>query len=479
MMIRMLTLSQIPEALTMANYLFDKEMAPFVSPACTASFHAFASDQMIQSMMQTGKIHVWGAFDEENRLAGVSAMNDPYHVSILCVAEQYRGQGISRALLDAMAQFGAVQGHPHPLTINALDPAIPYLQHVGFVASGQKTTMMDVSYTPMCKGQVQPVMYPNTAPARVSGPGMPGWLKVLIGFICVLAFAIFVYAISMIVSKSAGLTAGNGASDFEEYLEQFDRDNDDDAVPDTGDEENTGIEQIPVYEQKDLSYEIKDKAFSEEEQTGKYVIRLLVKYPQLEGLGDNQDQINELIRNFALETEKSIYENPDKAQKEKALELDQVYVYNDVTYKATYVTDDFISIVFNDVSLLGDSTEQGVVQIRTLNISLTDAKVYSPEEVFDIGNADFQKAWEASVTSEAGDVLGKALPAFSSDLDVSILSGKEADYPPAYFVDKDGVEIGFSILNQEKQGGWVTGPISSDKIVTYKTDSEFWNLVTW
>ena len=35
MMIRMLTIGQLPEALAMANDLFDKEMAPYVSAGRT------------------------------------------------------------------------------------------------------------------------------------------------------------------------------------------------------------------------------------------------------------------------------------------------------------------------------------------------------------------------------------------------------------------------------------------------------------
>ena len=486
MMIRMLTMGQLPEALFLANDLFERDMAPHVSAACTSSFHAFASEPVIQNMMQQGKLHMWGAFDDNDQLVGVSSMNDPYHISMICVKEDYRMQGISRELLAAMEQFGAMPGEKHPLTVNALTPTIPYFEHVGFSATRPALTTMDVTYQPMQRGlpEGSPVpVYANRMPAQRTSEKMPGWLKAVIALICMVAVAVFIYAASLIVSKSAGLSAGNGgSSDFQEYVEQF-NDNQDEKGPEEDQteqqNENTGIGQIPSYTQKDLSYQIKDKAFSEEESTGKYKIKLSVHYPQLDGFDGDQDQINKKIKDFALKTERAIYETPDEAQKKKILELENVYVYNEVTYNVTYATDDFISIVFNDVSLLSDTDEDAVVQVRTLNLNLETGDDYAAADVFGIDQADFQKVWEESMRSEAGETLGPYLPEFSPEKDVAILSGKEENYPPAYFVDADGVEIGFSISDKDKSRGWVTGPISKDDIVNYKTDSDFWEKVTW
>ena len=486
MMIRMLTMGQLPEALFLANDLFEREMAPHVSQACTSSFHAFASEPVIQNMMQQGKLHMWGAFDENDQLVAVSSMNDPYHISMICVKEDHRMQGISRELLAAMEQFGAMPGQTHPLTVNALTPTIPYFEHVGFTPAGQTLTMMDVTYLPMQRGlpagSALPA-YTNRMPGQRPPEKMPGWLKGLIALICMVAVAVFIYAASLIVSKSAGLSAGNGgSSDFQEYVEQFNEDQDEKEPGKEQTEqqnENTGISSIPSYTQKDLSYQIQDKAFSEEESTGKYKIKLSVHYPQLDGFENDQDKINKKIKDFALKTEKAIYETPDEAQKKKILELENVYVYNEVTYNVTYATDDFISIVFNDVSLLSDTDEDAVVQVRTLNLNLDTGDDYAAADVFSIDQADFQKVWEESVRSEAGETLGPYLPEFSSEKDVAILTGKEDAYPPAYFVDADGVEIGFSISEKDKSRGWVTGPVSKEEIVKYKTDSDFWERVTW
>ena len=492
MMIRMLTMSQLPEALVMANHLFDKEMASVVSPECTASFHMFASEPVIRDMMQKGTLHIWGAFNEREEIVGVASMNDPYHISMICVREDSRRQGISRQLLETMAAYGVMPGDKHPLSVNALDPSVDYFRHVGFVPTGQKMYMLGVQYTPMQTGyepavsqyQTAPVrQYPaQRVPVRNSAEKMPGWLKILIALICVTAVAVFLYAVSMIMTKSIGLAGGQNSSGQGQTINPFAGEDpgSGEGSADGSDQEQTGegtgIDAIPVYTAKDLKYEIRDSAFSEQDAQGKYTVSLEVHYPQLSGLEENEDKINETIKEFALETEKAIYENPDQVKTKKILELEKVYIYNNVTYNVCYQANDFVSIVFNDISLLGDSQEQGEVRVRTLNLDLKTGKVYEPAEVFKIDDDTFQKSWEESVRKEAGDKI--ALPEFGKSEDAAILTGKNEKFPPAFFVDKDGVEIGFSVLDSEK-GGWVTGPIPKDEIIRYKTDSAFWEQVTW
>ena len=494
MLIRMLTMSQLPEALVLANYLFDKEMAPFVPSECTASFHAFASEAVIRDMMQKGTLHVWGAFDDQERIAGVASMNDPCHVSMLCVREDVRRQGISRQLLNAMASYGAMPGDRHALTVNALKPTVGYLEHVGFRATGQVLNLMGVEYLPMQLGGTMEAhsaygQRRADAPQAFTSRGdvqerMPGWLKAVIALICILAIAIFLYAASMIVTKSIGLSGGKeSGQDPGQDIWQFGQ-NEPDQGQDSGnsqdqggeEQEDTGINAIPAYKAKDVSYDIKDQAFSESDAEGKYTVQIEVHYPQIEGLEKNQDEINEKIRDFALKTEKEIYENPDQVRTKKILELEKVIVYNDVTYQVCYQTNDFISIAFNDLSLLGDSEEQGEVRIRALNMDLTNGKVYETADVFAIDDSEFRSAWEASLKKEAGDKL--ELPALGEKEDVAILSGKNEHYPPAFFVDRDGVEIGFSIVGKDS-GGWVTAPIPKDEIVQYGKESRLWEQVTW
>ena len=105
MMIRMLTMNQIPEAMALVRDIFDKELAASLPEGAVASFHAFANEDTMKMMMQAGSIHLWGAFDEQEALADVSAMNHPSHVSLLYVRADKRRQGCNgRLRCDGAAQ---------------------------------------------------------------------------------------------------------------------------------------------------------------------------------------------------------------------------------------------------------------------------------------------------------------------------------------------------------------------------------------
>ncbi len=308
---------------------------------------------------------------------------------------------------------------------------------------------------------------------------MAGWLKVLIGLILVTAAALLIYSLTILAQKSLDIIKNGENQELEEYLKPYLGGGKDQNKEKGSDEQaDQGISSIEAYIQDDLSYEIKEESFSEQENEDKYRIALQVSYPVLSGLKEDGDKINQTIRDFAMQTEKSIYENPDPAGKQKILELDQVYVIDEVEYKVTYATDDFISIVFNDMCVFGATTDQKL-QVRTLNMDLRSGEIYRLQDVFDLENEDFLKAWEKSLKDEAGSVLGDKLPDLNTEIDRKILSGQDEDYPNAFFVDKAGGEIGFSLCKDAKDIGWVTAPFVSDELVRYRTDSEFWKQVTW
>lgn len=483
MMIRMLTMNQMPEAMAFVKEIFDRELAPQLPDPCVASFHAFASEEPMKMMLQAGSIHLWGAFDENDTLTGVSAMNHPAHVSLLYVRPDCRGQGISRQLLEAMASFGVMAPKKNLLSVNALEPTIPYFEHVGFKATGPMSRIQEVPFLPMSQQAPQPetetgVVWKSADGTTPAKQKMPAWLKGVIALILVTAFAIIMYSVSILARKSLEIAGDKNDQQIQEYLKPYTDGGDKEKDQDEEQQADQGIESIEVYRAADLSYEIRNRSFSERQNDKKYKISLQVDYPSLEGLGDKEEEINQAIEDFAMQTEKEIYESPDPAGKDRILKLNTVYVVNEVTYNVTYATDDFISIVFNDASVFGEETDQKLM-VRALNMDLKTGDVYAVKDVFDITDQEFLSVWEKSLKDEAGDTLGDKLPDLSPEVDKKILSGEDKNYPDAFFVDKAGVEIGFSLCKDKESVGWVTAPIAKEEIVKYKTDSTFWKQVTW
>ena len=122
-------------------------------------------------------------------------------------------------------------------------------------------------------------------------------------------------------------------------------------------------------------------------------------------------------------------------------------------------------MAYEDYSYEGNS-EYSYVGLRTKNINLKDGTVY---DVKDIVNTDktFVNKWLKEMQSEADD---KSLLADqNTDSLAKVLSGEDTQngtFTPVFFMDKDGIEI-----------GWVTAPFQLNDLKDSKTDSTFWDLV--
>ena len=150
-----------------------------------------------------------------------------------------------------------------------------------------------------------------------------------------------------------------------------------------------------------------------------------------------------------------------------------------VNYKVTYASEQFISIVFEDMGARG-SQEDAYQHLRTLNIGLKDGKVYTVQDIVNLDGV-FVEEWLDIMRDEAGDVN------FLAELDeesmLSTLGGKSIDgnYVANFFVDKDGVEIGYD-LNYvsgdpaDLKFAWVTAPFTFEEIKPYQKDKEFWKF---
>ena len=151
-----------------------------------------------------------------------------------------------------------------------------------------------------------------------------------------------------------------------------------------------------------------------------------------------------------------------------------------VEYKVCYANNNFISVVFEDNSYKGSEAyyDPG---LRTVNISLKDGTVYRVGDIVDLSD-EFLDEWVGIMREEADN------DAFLSELDTETmretLSGNSEEniYVPNFFVDADGLEIGYDLNYPEDDSHdlgyiWVTAPFSLDDLKPYQTDSDFWDLI--
>ena len=251
------------------------------------------------------------------------------------------------------------------------------------------------------------------------------------------------------------------------------------------DEENlTGIDAIPEYEEKGLPIEIREESYLDTPDDKKTTyVDFEIFYPKVDGLDDEtvQEQINEELKNCAMETVDRIYENPAPEIKERVLGEEYPVIADYVKYKVTYLTEDYLCVVFEDYSYEG-SDEAYYVGLRARSINLKDGTVYKVKDIVNLDD-DFVEEWLRGMESESDsdDIL--------SELDTEelkkALSGedtKDGTYLPVFFIDKDGVEIGFSFHydkddDNDSGYGWVTAPFDEEEIKEYQADNPFWDLV--
>lgn len=208
-----------------------------------------------------------------------------------------------------------------------------------------------------------------------------------------------------------------------------------------------------------------------------------ISYPQIEGLKDGamQEKINEELRICAMETVDRIYENPDPEVKERVLGEEYPVIADYVKYKVTYLTEEYLCVVFEDYSYEG-SEEAYYVGLRARNVNLKDGTAYEVKDIVDLKD-DFVEEWLEGMKSESDseEIL--------SELDGTqmrkALSGedtKDGTYLPVFFADKEGVEIGFSFHydknDEDDLGyGWVTAPFDEEEIGEFQSENPFWDLI--
>lgn len=487
MEIRMLQKSELLPALHLVWDVFAEDVAPGYGPEGVKEFQKFIKYDNMRAMSERREVVFFGAFEGDD-LRGVMAVKSIGHICLFYVKKDCQGKGIGRMLFMAVYHFCAEQLRVNRITVNAAPGAAEKYQHMGMRQIDVEQSVNGMRYVPM-------EMY--ISPMDMSRPvqGKRNHTGLIIGGIiaAVLGLVLIVGGGTVLIKNLYQLnrrdTVGIGGN-----TEQWNDDSDDPMNPDSPlwDERDdygdgaeapavSGAATIPEYIADDLPYKIEEEDYTytdDEKQTT--LINFSVKYPKLQGLDKNvQDKINEAIKKCAMLTVDEIYNNPSQEFKEKILGTQNPILASIVTYKVCYANEHFISIVFEDMGIKG-SAEDSCQQLRTLNIGLKDGRIYEVKDIVNL-DSEFTEEWLEIMRDEAGEVN------FLGELDEEdirkTLGGESIDgnYVANFFVDKDGVEIGYD-LNYvpgdpaDLKFVWVTAPFTFKEIKPYQKDKNFWQF---
>ncbi len=158
MEIRILTIEEIPQAVSLANGVFDYCLKNYIKDQQTVGFFLeYANEENIRQMMQEGRLILWGGF-EQNNLVAMSGMQREGHITMLYVLPLFQGRGWGKELLLEMRSYAKKELHLQYVTVNATPAgAAGYFGKRRFQSAALPNPM--ASYIPMQAKSVEKVSY--------------------------------------------------------------------------------------------------------------------------------------------------------------------------------------------------------------------------------------------------------------------------------------------------------------------------------
>lgn len=491
--IRQFNEQEIQIALQLARDVFMQDVAPGYPPEGVDEFQRFTEYENILGLIRSGEMYMFGAL-RDGGICGMIAVKGNGHISLFFVRKEFQGKGIGKMLFQTVYNFCAAQLRVNRLTVNASPGAVPIYQKLGMRQSKEEQAVNGIRFIPMeamvVSGLVSPVEK-NSDKKLVIGLSVGG--VALLVALLILGLFLVQRAYHQVVDNPAVSEEdewGNDADQGGNYDEE------DPMNPDSGfgdsrgqdengeadDGEGGGIQDLPEYIAEDLSYEIQEKTYTYDGENEKTTqVYFDVAYPQLSGLeGKVADQVNQRIQQCAMQSVSEIYEEPSEEFKEKILNEEAPMLMSYVQYKVCYANEGFISIAFSDDGFAGGQNDY-FQHLRCLNINLEDGTVYEAKDILDIDD-DFIRDWLQVMRSEASD--DELLSELDETQMKDTLSGKDIDgnYIVQFFVDKDGIEVGYDFNFDADSGqtgayAWVTAPFSFEETKKYRSDSSMWEMI--
>ena len=148
-------MSDLPEAIELVWRVFHEFEAPDFSEEGVNEFKGGLELSTMQDKLINCAWIMWGCF-KEDRLAGMIAMRQPFHISLLFVDKEFHRQGIARALMNsAVKEYvdeGFVQAEAaNTVTVNSSPYAVEIYKRLGFEPTDTEQLIKGIRFTPMAK----------------------------------------------------------------------------------------------------------------------------------------------------------------------------------------------------------------------------------------------------------------------------------------------------------------------------------------
>ena len=137
----------IHKAFELAQDVFMMYESPTFVKRGTESFLSFLWGKRVQTMLDEGSFKVFACY-LGNELAGMIALRENSHISLLFVKGDFHRQGIGRMLYAEAKKYALASGTRF-ITVNASEYGLPFYKAMGFYETDMQLTSDGIIYTPM------------------------------------------------------------------------------------------------------------------------------------------------------------------------------------------------------------------------------------------------------------------------------------------------------------------------------------------
>ena len=142
--------TEINRSIALAEEVFTEFEAHDYSEEGIRNFHDFLYGVNMKHRRVNGSIIFWGAYCG-GVLAGVCALRDKTHISLLFVKKEFQRMGIGRLLTDTACRYVRDTFGIANVTLNSSPYGLPFYKAVGFIPTDMERIDDGIIYTPMVK----------------------------------------------------------------------------------------------------------------------------------------------------------------------------------------------------------------------------------------------------------------------------------------------------------------------------------------